>query len=202
MEYFYCLDDLIVGRISMINIIIISIKRKTIGCAASSMVQCGIAMTAKIPEIQNSIHACLSSPNGSFHANLNVAIEPYMATDRPIIMPATASWKRYHRVSPSNAPIRPSTSRNFHSNVPNLIMSATMIHCPSTAPTIWPLIECFVSIPAKVTVSTLAQIIHVITEGFADPCFIANAYLARPMMHNTNDNIERTSFITYASFLG
>lgn len=174
---------------------IVSIEKNTIGAAASAIVHCGIAATAQMHEAQNIVHANLSSRLGSFHAEVNVGIEPRKITLTLVRIARTGLSNVCHNTMPRAAPERQNLSNLVHPGVPYFKAKDTTTHAPSTAPIIWPLTASFVYIPASVIVSRLAQIIHDAFAGLVSFRIIALMYGKKPRINNTPDTTVKTLFM-------
>lgn len=144
----------------------VSIAKNVIGWAASAKVQCGIAMTAHTHETQKIVHANLFSRLGSFHADVNVGMEPRNTTLKIVTIPKTGSLKTCQSTIPRTAPPRQNLSSFVQPGVPYFRASTATTHAPRTAPRIWPLTVSLKNIPARVMVSKLAHMSHVAFTGF------------------------------------
>src|SRR3989344_5419892 len=150
-------------------IMIVSTVRKITGWAASASVHCGTAITAATQDNQKIVQAVRSSRLGSFHADKNVGMDPRNTAERLVTMPRIGLLNIHQRTMPTTAPPRQNLSSRVHPGVPYLNAITTTIHTPSTAPRIWPLTASFAYMPARVIVSSVAQMIQVAFEGFVSP---------------------------------
>lgn len=117
-------------------IIMLSITKNVIGCKASARVQRGIAMTAQTHETQKIVHANLFSRLRSFHADMNVGMEPRNTTLKLVAIPKTGSLKTCQSTIPRTAPQRQSLSSFVQPGVPYFRASIATTHTPRTAPRI------------------------------------------------------------------
>src|SRR3989338_2436269 len=137
-------------RMYRIYIMMDSITRKVIGCAASSSVHCGIAIVAKTHETQNTVHASLPSRPGFCRADTNVGMDPRKTTLWDVMIASVGLLKICQSIMPRTAPARQNLSSFVQPAVPYLRVRNTTIHTPITAPMIWPLTASLATIPASV----------------------------------------------------
>lgn len=114
----------------------LSIKKKVVGCAASAMVMCGMAIIAQIQDNQKIVHASLFSLLGSFHADINVGKEPINATMQLVMIPKVGFLKIIQSTMPITAPMRQNLSVLVQPEDPYFMARPMTIVAPITAPRI------------------------------------------------------------------
>ena len=83
-----------------------SMARNVRGCAASSSVHAGMAITATTQDRQKIVHVVRSSAAGSFHVETNVGTAPSRTPAMLVTMPSVGLEKMYQSAMASPAPQR------------------------------------------------------------------------------------------------
>lgn len=146
------------------HIIIDPTKMAEAGCATSSTDNFCIERILNTQENQNIVHDNRFSLVGSSQQEVNVGIDPVTTTIRLMTTVAVALHNG-QRQSPIAAPVRHILSIGLHPGRPNFMARVNTIQTPHIIPTVWPLITPWESIPKNITVSRIAQMIHVALIG-------------------------------------